>query len=70
MPNENCLVGIKCPKCGYEDGFNIECGVWCDVTDDGADPLCVGDIEWGGDSRIECQYCHHTGTVKQFEIEE
>ena len=34
MANINCLEGIRCPKCRYEDGFTIRCEGWFEDTDD------------------------------------
>ena len=35
MTNENCLAEIKCPRCGNEARFFIECSVLADVTGGG-----------------------------------
>jgi hypothetical protein len=67
MPNTNCLQGIRCPKCGHEDSFKIEATVLVLVTDDGTEDL--GHSEWDADYYCECDNCHHSGTIKDFQIE-
>jgi hypothetical protein len=37
MTNKNCLEGIRCPQCGYEDAFRIEAQIRVYVTDDGTE---------------------------------
>lgn len=63
--NENCIVGLKCPKCGHEDSFDIVATSLMRVLDDGTDTF--HDVEWGGRSNIMCAKCHHTGKVWEFQ---
>ena len=63
--NENCLDGIKCPKCGYEDKFLIEMSSAIPLTDEGTD--FHGDTTWGEMSYIECFGCSHSGRVWEFQ---
>ena len=65
MPNENCLEGMKCPKCGHEDSFGIACDIVMLVTDEGVSDN-VGDYDWDDDAYCECRECIHSGTVKDF----
>jgi hypothetical protein len=65
--NINCLKGIKCPKCGYEDRFQIAASALFDVTDEGTE--CLGDVEWSDDSLIVCKGCEYVGKVKQFSLD-
>ncbi len=44
MPNTNCLAGIKCPKCGFEDRFKIEGKTLFEVTGGGTD--VHEDVAW------------------------
>jgi hypothetical protein len=70
MTNTNCLQGIKCPRCGYEDRFLISATITADVTDDGSEiAKNRGDFEWDDRSRIECHGCGTTGTVGEFSLE-
>lgn len=65
-PNENCLEGMKCPKCGSFGPFNIlvtQTG-WTSVSDDGTDYI-DGDTEWDNASPCECG-CGHSATVAEF----
>ena len=65
MPNENCLKGMKCPECGYEDLFGIACDIVMLVDDDGIKDD-IGDYDWDDDAYCECRECSHSGTVKDF----
>ena len=81
MPNDNCLEGIRCPKCGKEDFFIIRCLVDLETTDDGTGDQdsksrrCDGP-QWDDDSFIRCdnyddtQYkqCEEEGTIKSFTV--
>jgi hypothetical protein len=67
MPNTNCLEGIRCPRCGYDNDFYIECRVVMHVTDEGTDSG-NGDCEWDDESRCSCpnETCEYTGTLAHF----
>lgn len=67
MPNENCLEGMKCPKCGHEDSFGIACDIVMSVTDEGINDN-IGDYDWDDDAYCECRECGHSGTVKDFQM--
>jgi hypothetical protein len=67
MTNKNCLEGIRCPSCGYEDGVLIAATIYVHVTDEGTEE--GGDTEWTDASYCECAGCKHTATVKDFTIE-
>jgi len=68
MANENCLAGIVCPACGSDGTFNIVVSALATVTDDGTDDM--RDIDWDEDSYISCMACHHTGTVREFQVKD
>ena len=68
MGNTNCLEGIKCPECGYEDQFNVQVTTWVQLRDDGTD--ANGDNEYDGDNLMECCDCGYNGRVKDFYIED
>ena len=70
MTNENCLKGVKCPKCENEDRFFIVATIVADVTDDGADIARHTDWEWDGSSHTQCPDCGEAGPLSQFHIEE
>jgi predicted RNA-binding Zn-ribbon protein involved in translation (DUF1610 family) len=70
MTNENCLEGLKCPKCGNEDRFFILATIVADVTDDGADIAKHSDMEWDSASDTRCPDCGETGLLSQFKTEE
>ena len=69
MPNENCLEGMKCPKCGGEGPFGIGCDVVMLVTDEGTSDQ-IGDTHWDEDSYCECRECLKSGTVKDFQVQD
>lgn len=66
MANTNCLEGFKCPKCGSDKEFFIECSQVMRVDDNGT--YGEGDVEWYADSRCSCanDACEYTATVKEF----
>lgn len=64
--NNNCLAGIRCPKCQQEDNFKIEVVTTLDFTDDGTGDH--QDADWGDESTIECP-CGHSGKGAAFRVE-
>lgn len=68
MANVNCLDGIRCPKCGNEDRFNVVASVLVEVTDDGTGDSW--DIEYASDSMPQCATCKHVGKWSDFEGEQ
>jgi len=64
MTNENCLAGIKCPKCGQEERFHITAVITCDVTDEGSEP--TGDHFWDEKSVTQCTECGESGPLERF----
>ena len=69
MTNENCLRGIRCPRCGNEDRLFIAATVLADVTDDGADIARHTDMEWNDDSSARCPDCGEAGVLGGFRAE-
>lgn len=67
-PNENCLAGMRCPKCGSFEPFYIMGVALFEVHDDGIEE-CL-EPEWEDGSYCRCRECEFTGQVKDFEIEE
>jgi hypothetical protein len=70
MTNENCLAGIKCPKCGNEDRFFIAAMILAEVTDDGADIARNTDMEWDDESYARCPDCGEENALGVFRKEE
>ena len=67
MPNENCLIGFKCPKCGQESKFYITALTTFAVTDDGTEES-EGAV-WNDDSPCWCvPSCGYKGTVRDFQV--
>lgn len=64
MPNENVLLGMRCPKCGSCEPFTICAEVMCTVNDDGTDDY--GDVQWNDTSYCRCHGCDFVGTVNDF----
>jgi hypothetical protein len=67
-PNENCLEGMACPKCGEFGPLAIvatQAGMLC-VSDDGTDFFKDGNVEWEDSARCKCLACDHTATVAEF----
>lgn len=67
-PNENCLSGMRCPKCGAYEPFYIMCIALAEVWDSGVEEYI--EPEWDDDSYCRCKQCEFTGKVKDFETEE
>ncbi len=70
MKNENCLAGIKCPRCGNEDRFLISASIVADVTDAGADIASHSDIPWDDESSTICPDCGEAGELGHFHTKE
>lgn len=64
--NTNCLTGLRCPKCGSLEPFNIVCTVVTTFYDAGSDE--DHDHEWDDKSYCSCVECGFEGTVKDFNI--
>lgn len=65
MTNDNCLAGMRCPACGSEGPFYIECIAVFLVFDSGTDDHYSG-VDWSNDSHCDCDECSHHGTVEDF----
>jgi hypothetical protein len=63
--NENCLRGLKCPKCKKHDQFVIAVTTAVVMSDDGCDD--PGDMDWGALDSITCTHCDHHGRVWEFQ---
>jgi hypothetical protein len=68
MPNTNCLEGIRCPRCGYEDEFDIDATCTVTVTDEGTSDR-GHDYEWGESNHCFCKQCCYGGELRTFKIE-
>lgn len=64
-PNENCLEGKKCPKCGSYGPFQITATSVFEMHDDGTDNH--GDVEFDGSAPSSCPSCSHTGRWRDFD---
>ena len=62
--NNNCLDGIRCPKCGSQEPFQIVAMSTFLVYDSGTDGHA--DVEWNDDSPIRCKKCDCTGQIRDF----
>lgn len=69
MMNTNCLSGIQCPYCGFEDEFKIEVVALARVTDEGVMSTSSegSENEWFPDSPIVCGRCRRHGVVEEFD---
>jgi hypothetical protein len=68
MSNSNCLAGMRCLKCGYEDRFAITMPASFTVTDDGTE-FDGGDLIWDSSNDCSCGGCGFCGVVRDFEID-
>ena len=64
MTNVNCLAGLACPSCGYDERLQIVCTVLADFTDDGA--TADANYDFTDESYCECRQCNYSGTVVDF----
>ena len=64
MNNVNCLEGMRCPECDYNEMFYIVASVKLEVYDNGTDNYT--DVEWEDDSHCQCGDCGWFGLVKEF----
>jgi hypothetical protein len=65
MTNTNCPEGIRCPECGYEDGFYVEAIVTLLVSDDGTEDR-GGDHFWDEESHPFTS--HHSRPAELFGV--
>lgn len=68
MTNTNCLKGVRCPKCGFEDKFIIHAKVDVEVTDEGTEDA-GGEYYWDDTHYCKCTGCKYEGTLADFTIE-
>ena len=64
--NDNCLDGLRCPRCGNEASFRIAATATFLVVDDGTEEH--ENVEWDDASRIDCTGCYHSATVADFTV--
>jgi hypothetical protein len=64
--NDNCLKGMKCPKCSSESPFRISARCMALVFDSGVDSTT--EFEWKDDDLCRCSLCDYVAEVKQFRI--
>jgi hypothetical protein len=64
MANDNCLAGMRCPKCKSYGPFGIGITAWATVSDDGFDSVENGD--WDQDSPCLCVNCQYQDLVAKF----
>lgn len=64
MSNENCLFGMRCPKCGSYEPFGIDCKAIFIVHDDGT--MQHDDVDWEDGSYCYCRKCDESGKVEDF----
>lgn len=60
--NTNCLEGLKCPKCGYDESIHVLSSVWVTVFDDGTEYHDCGP-EYDDDSWADCPECNYHGKL-------
>ena len=65
--NDNCLWGMRCPKCKSLEPFYIDAEVTVLVGDDGTEDR-NSDYMWEDKAYCECHACTYAATVKDFII--
>ena len=66
--NGNCLLDMKCPKCGALEPFDILLTCWTKVYDDGTDTS--NEHVWDNSSPCNCFKCNYKGKVADFRVQE
>lgn len=68
VDNTNCLAGVRCPVCGYEEGVEVQAKVWTAVIDNGTDEH--GDTIFTDETPAMCgdTECQHEATFGEFLI--
>jgi hypothetical protein len=62
--NENCLEGMRCPKCKALEPFDISVLCTAKVFDDGTEE--THDMEWDDTNACSCPACGFQGLVRDF----
>lgn len=65
--NENCLKGVRCPKCGHTEDFYITGQSTFHTMDDGTEGHT--DVEWDDKSSCRCgnSDCEFVGDLEDFQ---
>lgn len=66
-PNQNCLVGKRCPECGSYGPFEIVVSMDVLLYDSGAGDAEDGSIEYDDESLTRCYTCRHQGKFCDFD---
>lgn len=61
-------LNMKCPECGYTEGFQIACSTVAYIDEDGVQDH--NDMEYDSSSVCWCPGCNHVATVSQFSPED
>jgi hypothetical protein len=64
--NNNCLEGMRCPKCKSIEPFRMVVTCFATVYDSGVTDTV--EPEWDDNSSCTCIECSHSATVKEFTI--
>lgn len=62
--NDNCLLDMKCPKCGSLEPFDILVTCWTKIFDDGTGR--TNNHVWDNGSGCNCSKCNYQGKVSDF----
>jgi hypothetical protein len=64
--NENCLAGLRCPRCGSTEPLDISGRGIFQMYDDGVSSC--HSVSWDDDSLCTCPGCNHCAPVAEFRI--
>ena len=64
MPNSNCLIGMRCPKCGSFGPYEISGGCEVEVGDDGTAEAV--NFTWDDSTYCRCRKCGNLKKVGDF----
>lgn len=65
--NKNCMIGLRCPRCGEDDAVMVYASAWMRIIDEGVDTP-EGAIDYDEQSMASCPECNHCGSFKDWEI--
>ncbi len=70
--NENCLEGIRCPRCGQHGEVHVAAMIWTAVIDNGTDDDLQDDhdTEYDDTSPATCPTCEYEGKWGDFQAPE
>jgi hypothetical protein len=64
MANTNWLINMRCPRCGSEGPFWIDCNAVALIGDDG--PIKIDAPDWSCNNWTTCKACDYSADARAF----